>query len=75
MGNHNYELTASEDHSENEDDISLLESHEAKLEENLEDQRGPKPKRPSTSLVMWILINVLATIGIVRKFLDTIRER
>jgi len=65
MGNHNYERTASEDYSENEDDISLLESHEAKLEENLEDQKSPKPKRPSTSLVAWILINVLATIGIV----------
>jgi DNA-directed RNA polymerase specialized sigma54-like protein len=67
MGNHKYERTASEDYSENEDDITLLDSHEAKLEEHLEDQKSPKPKRPSTSLVVWILINVLATIGIVSK--------
>lgn len=65
MGNHDYERATSSEHSDNEDAVSLLESHEAKLDIDLEEQKHEKPKRPSSSLVMWIAINVLATIGIV----------
>lgn len=65
MGNDNYERAASSDHSDNEDAVSLLENHEAKLDIDLEEQKHEKPKRPSSSLMMWIAINVLATIGIV----------
>lgn len=65
MGNHDYERAASSDHSDNGDAVSLLENHEAKLDIDLEEQKHEKPKRPSNSLMMWIAINVLATIGIV----------
>jgi hypothetical protein len=65
MGNHDYERAASSEHSDNEDAGSLLESHEAKLDIDLEEQKHEKPKRPSSSLMMWIAINILATIGIV----------
>lgn len=66
MGNHNYDRASSEDHPDNEDAISLLDSHEAKLDTDLEDQTPyEKQNRPSTSLMVWIAINVLATIGIV----------
>ena len=58
----NYERAASSEHSEDDD---LLDSHEEKLDIDLEEQKNEKPKRPSSSLMMWIAINVLATIGIV----------
>lgn len=58
----NYERAASSEHSDNED---LLDNHQEKLDIDLEEQKNEKPKRPSSSLMMWIAINVLATIGIV----------
>lgn len=67
MGSHNYERAESSEHSDNEDAKSLLDNHEAKLDIDLEEQKHEKPKRPSSSLMVWIAINIFATIGIVSK--------
>jgi hypothetical protein len=67
MSKHSYERAASEEHSDDEDGISMLEMEDGKLEDDLEDQKPlERPKRSSTSLMIWIVINIMATIGIVR---------
>ncbi|KAI4719622.1 TPT-domain-containing protein [Aureobasidium sp. EXF-10727] len=65
MGNHNYERAPFSEHSDDENVRPSLDNHEAKLDIDLEDQKHEKPERPSSSLMVWIAINVLATIGIV----------